>query len=165
VLSSVLGAGAVDSLSPGSFHSLRPLIEMRSIIRRSAILLVLALGVACGGDTGTANRESAVGSYQLTAVNDVPLPWTQQAYGPEIKVTGGQLVLGSDGSYSETIVRSSTTPTGTTTTSTTATTGTYTIGNQVLAFASSTGETGLGALTYVGLDKSVGANSYRYVKQ
>ncbi|HEX7979551.1 MAG TPA: hypothetical protein VF461_13175 [Gemmatimonadaceae bacterium] len=138
---------------------------MRSIFRLAVSVSALATLVACGGDSGTGVRASVAGTYQLSTVNGLPLPFTETSTGVVVKITAGQLVAQTDGSFSETITRSTTPPGGTTTTSTTTTSGTYQVGNQVIVFAySGASTTVLGSLISGGLSIQNGSNSFEYMK-
>jgi hypothetical protein len=138
---------------------------MRSIIRVAASVGVLAALTGCGSDAGTGIRASVTGTYQLSTVNGQQLPFIENSSGAVVKITAGQLVAQSDGSFSEGITRSTTPPGGATTTTTTTSTGTFTVGNQVIVFtyAGSAG-TVLGSLTNGGLSIQNGLNSYDYKK-
>jgi hypothetical protein len=139
------------------------MLMMRSIIRRAALGTALATLVACGGsDAGTGVRASVTGTYQLATINSQPLPFTEQTSGAVVKITDGTLVARSDGTFSETLGRSTTSGTGTLLSSTTAT-GTYQVGNQVLVFTySGTGQSLLGSLVNGGVSIQNGANSFEY---
>jgi hypothetical protein len=138
---------------------------MRSIIRVAASGGALAALMACGSDAGTGVRSSVTGTYQLSTVNGQQLPFTENSSGAVVKITAGQLVAQSDGSFSEAITRSTTPPGGATTTATTTSTGTFTVGNQVIVFtyAGSAGSV-LGSLTSGGLSIQNGLNTYDYQK-
>src|SRR6476660_6885509 len=107
---------------------------MRSIIRAAASVGALAALTACASDAMTGIRAVVTGTYQLSTVNGQQLPFTENSSGAVVKITAGQLVAQSDGSFSEAITRSTTPPGGATTTATTTLTGTFTVGNQVVVF-------------------------------
>jgi hypothetical protein len=139
------------------------MLMMRSIIRRAALGTALATLVACGGsDASTGVRASLTGTYQLATINSQPLPFTEQSAGAVVKITAGQLVARSDGTFTETATRETTSGTGTTT-STTSLNGTYQVGNQVLVFTyTPSGESLLGSLVNGGVSIQNGANSFEY---
>lgn len=138
---------------------------MRSIIRVAVSVGALVPLLACGSDAATGVRAAVTGSYTLATVNGLPLPFTENSSGAVVKVTAGQLVAQSDGSFSETTTRSTTPPGGTTTTASTTLTGTYQVGNQVVVFTySASGATALGSLINGGLSIQNGANSFEYTK-
>jgi hypothetical protein len=138
------------------------MLMMRSIIRRTALGTALTTLVACGSDASTGVRASVTGTYQLATVNGKPLPFTEQTSGAVVKVTDGQLVARSDGTFSETLGRSTTSGTGTLLSTTTAN-GTYQVGNQVLVFTySGTGESLLGSIVSGGVSIQNGANAFEY---
>ena len=139
------------------------MLMMRSIIRRAAFGTALATLVACGGsDAGTGVRASVTGTYQLASINSQPLPFTEQSTGAVVKVTAGQLVARSDGTFTETVTRETTSGTGTTS-STISLTGTYQVGNQVLVFTyTASGESLLGSLVNGGVSIQNGANAFEY---
>ena len=138
---------------------------MRSIIRMAVSAGALAVLSACGGDGGTGVRASVTVTYQLSTVNGQPLPFTENSSGAVVKITAGTLVAQSDGSFSETLTRSTTPPGGTTTTAPTTSTGTYSVGNQVIVFTYSNGAgTALGSLISNGVSIQNGANSFEYKK-
>jgi hypothetical protein len=141
------------------------MLMMRSIIRVAVTVGSLAVLAACGSDAGTGVRASVTGTYQLSTVNAQPLPFTESSSGALVKITAGQLVAQSDGTFSEAITRSTTPPGGATTTQTTTTTGTYTVGNQVIVFTyGGSAGTALGSLISNGVAIQNGANSFEYKK-
>jgi hypothetical protein len=141
------------------------MLMMRSIVRPAVIVSALAALVSCGSDAGTAVRASVTGTYQLATVNGQPLPFTENSSGAVVKITAGQLVAQSDGSFTETLTRSTTPPGGATTTASTVSNGTYQVGNQVIVFTySGTSATLLGSLTNSGLSIQNGPNSYEYAR-
>jgi len=137
---------------------------MRSKIRLAGLVGALATLVACGGsDAGTGVRASVTGTYQLSTVNGQPLPFTENSTGAVVKVTAGQLVAGSDGSFTETLTKATTPPGGATTTASVVSTGTYTVGNQVIVFTySGSASTALGSLTSSGVSIQNGPSSFDY---
>jgi hypothetical protein len=139
---------------------------MRSIIRVAASVGALAALTACGSDAGTGTRAAVTGTYQLSSVNALPLPFTENSSGAVVKITAGQLVAQSGGAFSESITRSTTPPGGgATTTATTTLNGTYQVGNQVIVFTySASGETLLGSLVNGGISIQNGSNSFEYTK-
>jgi len=141
------------------------MLMMRSIIRVAVSVGALAAVVACGSDAGTGVRAAVTGSYTLSTVNGQPLPFTENSSGAVVKITGGQFVANSDGSFTETTTRSTTPPGGTTTTATTTLNGTFQVGNQVVVFTySASGQTVLGSLINGGLSLQNGSNSFEYTK-
>ena len=115
---------------------------------RSFVVATLALLTACDPtDTTEAGIAMVAGTYQLSTVNGQPLPFTESAATPVVRLTASQLVARSDGTFTETSTRTTTTPAGATTTTTATTTGTYSVGGQVVSFVSSSGPdfTGLGS--------------------
>jgi hypothetical protein len=137
---------------------------MPSIVRRAALGAALTALTACGGDAGTGNRASVTGTYQLSTVNGQPLPYTEQSSGAVVKLTAGLLVATSDGGFTETLTRSTTSSSGTSTASTVLN-GTYSVGNQVIVFTySGTGTSVLGSLTNNGLSIQNGLVTYDYKK-
>ena len=138
---------------------------MRSIVRVAVAVGALATLVACGSDAGTAVRASVAGTYQLSTVNALPLPFTENSSGAVVKITAGQLVAQSNGSFTEMLTRSTTPPGGATTTATTTSTGTYQVGNSVIVFTySGAAATVLGSLTNGGISIQNGINSFEYTK-
>jgi len=139
---------------------------MRSIIRVAISAGALAVLSACGGsDAGTGVRASVAGTYQLSTVNGQALPFTETSSGAVVKITAGQLVAQSDGTFSESLTRTTTPPGGATTTATTTTTGTYTVGNQVIVFTyGGSAGTSLGSLIGNGVSIQSGVNAFVYVK-
>jgi len=81
---------------------------MRSIIRVAASVGALAALTACGSDAGTGVRAAVTGTYQLSSVNALPLPFTENSSGAVVKITEGQLVAESSGAFTESITRSTT---------------------------------------------------------
>jgi hypothetical protein len=139
------------------------MLMMRSMVRRTALGAALAAFAACGGDAGTGVRASVTGTYQLASVNAQPLPFTEQSTGAVVKITSGQLVARSDGTFTETLTRETTSGAGTTTSTTTAN-GTYQVGDQVIVFTySGAGAASLlGSLTNGGVSIQNGPNAYEY---
>jgi hypothetical protein len=137
---------------------------MRSQIRLAVLVGALATLVACAGDGGTGVRASVAGTYQLSTVNGQPLPFTESSTGAVVRITAGQLVAQSDGTFSEALTKSTTPPGGATTTATTTATGTYTVGDQVIVFNYGSIGSLLGGLTSGGLSIQNGANSFEYKK-
>ncbi|MDB4881558.1 MAG: hypothetical protein JWL95_324 [Gemmatimonadetes bacterium] len=137
----------------------------RIFARWLALGLVLSSLSACSLTSGTdAGVVLVSGTYQLATVNGQPLPWTQQATSPVIKLTESQLVASNDGSFIETTTRSTTTSSGTTT-ATVVTSGTYSVGGQVVAFTSSnSGLNGLGSYNAGNLVVQSGSALYEYAK-
>ena len=143
----------------------RGMLMMRSIVRVAVSAAALATLAACGSDASTGVRAAVTGSYQLSTVNGAPLPFTENSSGAVVKVTAGQLVAGADGSFSETLTRTTTPPGGATTSTTTTATGTYTVGNQVIVFTySGAGGSVLGSLANGGVSIQNGLNSFEYTK-
>ena len=141
------------------------MLIMRSNIRLAVLVGALATLASCSSDAGTAVRASVTGTYQLLSVNGQPLPFTENSSGAVVKITAGQLVAQSDGSFTETLTKSTTPPGGTTTTASIVSNGTYQIGNQVIVFTySGNSATALGSLTNGGLSIQNGLNSYEYVR-
>jgi hypothetical protein len=142
------------------------MVMMRSMIRTAVSVGALAMLAACGSDAGTGVRASATGSFTLTSVNAQPLPFPESSNGAVVKITQGQLVTQADGSFSETVTRSTTPPGGATTTQATTRNGTYSVGNQVIVFTFSAGAgTALGSLTASGVSIQDNNNSFEYTKQ
>ena len=141
------------------------MLMMRSIVRLAATVGALATLVSCGSDSANGVRASVAGTYQLSTVNGQPLPFTENSTGAVVKITAGQLVAQPDGSFTETLTRSTTPPGGATTTASTVSNGTYQVGNQVVVFTYSGGAaTALGSLTNGGLSIQNGTNSFEYKK-
>jgi hypothetical protein len=141
------------------------MLMMRSIVRAAVSVGALAVLASCGGDAGTAVRASVTGSYSLVTINGQSLPFTENSSGAVVKITAGQLVAQSDGSFTESISRSTTPPSGTATTATTIATGTYSVGDQVIVFTYSVaGGTLLGSLTAGGLSIQNGVYAFEYKK-
>jgi hypothetical protein len=141
------------------------MLMMRSIIRVAVSVGALAMLASCGSDASTGVRAAVTGSYTLATINGAPLPFTENSSGAVVKVTAGQLVAQSDGTFSQVTTRSTTPPGGTTTNATTTLTGTYQVGNQVLLFTfTSSGETLLGSLVNGGISIQNGSNSFEYTK-
>lgn len=137
---------------------------LRSIVRPLMFGVGLALVTACGSDATTGVRAATVGTYQLSRVNGQPLPFTEQSSGAVVKVTAGQLDVRTDGSFTESLTRTTTSASGTTTATTTST-GTYTVGDQVIAFAySGTGLSVLGSRTSAGISIQKDNGTYDYVQ-
>jgi hypothetical protein len=138
---------------------------MRSIVRVAVSVGALATLLACGSDAATGVRAAVTGTYTLATVNGQPLPFTENSTGAVVKVTAGQLVANSDGSFSETTTRATTPPGGTTTSAPTTLTGTYQVGNQVIVFTySASGQALLGSIINGGISIQNGANSFEYTK-
>jgi hypothetical protein len=139
---------------------------MRSIIRVAASVGALAALTACGSDAGTGVRAAVTGTYRLSSVNALPLPFTENSSGAVVKITEGQLVAESSGAFTESITRSTTPPGGGSTVITVTTVGgTYQVGNQVIVFTySASGETLLGSLVNGGISIQNGSNSFEYTK-
>lgn len=136
---------------------------MRSIGRLAVLVSAVATLVSCGSDSGTAIRASVTGAYTLSTVNGLPLPFIENSSGAVVRITAGQLVAQSDGSFSETLTRSTTPPSGTPTTASTVANGTYQVGNEVVVFTyAGTNATVLGSITNGGLSIQNGPNSYEY---
>ena len=134
---------------------------------RSFVVATLALLVACDPtDTTEAGIAMVAGTYQLSTVNGQPLPFTESAATPVVRLTASQLVARSDGTFTETSTRTTTTGAGTTTTNT-ATSGTYSVGGQVVSFVSSSGSgfSGLGSYNPGILTVPVDSRTYVYSKQ
>jgi hypothetical protein len=121
---------------------------IRSLTRRSAILFAFASATGCGNDAGTNVRAAATGTIQLSSVNGVALPFVESSDATqEVRITGAVLQNRSDGSFTQTTSRSTTTiPGGAITTSSVVLNGTYTVGGDVVAFTYSGGQTRLGSL-------------------
>ncbi|MBW8771236.1 MAG: hypothetical protein JF589_15890 [Gemmatimonadetes bacterium] len=139
---------------------------MRSIIRAAVSAGALVVLSACGGgDAGTGVRASVTGTYQLSTVNGQSLPFTESSSGAVVKITAGQLVAQSDGTFSETLTRATTPPGGATTTQSTTSSGTFTVGNQVIVFTyGGSAGTALGSLISNGISIQNGANAFEYKK-
>jgi hypothetical protein len=136
---------------------------MRSIVRRVALCAALSTLAACGADTATAIRAPVTGTYTLAFVNGQPLPFTENSTGAVVKLTAGQLVAQTDGTFTETLTRSTTPPGGATTTASVVATGTYQVGDQVIVFSySGAGGSVLGSLTNTGLSLQNGSNAFEY---
>jgi hypothetical protein len=142
-------------------------LTRRSLARRSAILFAIASATGCGNDAGTNVRAAATGTYQLTSVNGVPLPFVESSDATqEVRITAAQLQNRSDGSFTQTTTRSTTTlPGGAVTTSSEVLNGTYTVGGDVVAFTYSGGQTRLGSLAVGGgISILVSGDAYLYTK-
>jgi hypothetical protein len=125
---------------------------IRSLTRRSAILFAFASVAGCGNDAATNVRAAATGTFQLVSVNGVTLPFVEASDATqEVRITAAQLQNRSDGSFTQTTSRSTTTiPGGAVTTSNEVLNGTYTVGGDVVAFTYAGGETRLGSLALGG---------------
>ena len=135
--------------------------------QRSLVFAMLALLTACDPtDTTEAGIALVRGTYQLSTVNGQPLPFTESATTPVVRLTASQLEARSDGTFTETSTRTTTTPAGTTTT-TTATSGTFSVGGQVVAFVSSSGSglSGLGSYNAGSIAVPVESRTYVYTRQ
>jgi hypothetical protein len=139
------------------------MLMMRSIIRLTGFVGALATLASCGSDAATGIRASVTGTYTLSSVNGQQLPFRENSSGAVVDITAGQLVAQSDGTFSETLTRTTTPPSGTATTASTVANGTYQVGNQVIVFTY-TGSTVtlLGSLTGSGLSIQNGVNSFEY---
>jgi hypothetical protein len=141
------------------------MLMMRSIVRLTGVVGALAMLASCGSDAATGIRASVTGTYSLSTVNGQNLPFTENTSGAVVKITAGQLVAQADGTFTETLTRSTTPPSGTATTASTVSNGTYQVGNQVIVFTySGSTVTLLGSLTNSGLSIQNGLNSFEYTR-
>jgi hypothetical protein len=84
---------------------------MRTLPAALALLAVLVFGAACG-DEGTEPDDGIHGTYTLRSIDLTALPFTIQNNSQQrVDVTGGEIVLRSDGTFTDEI-RYSVTPTG-----------------------------------------------------
>jgi hypothetical protein len=71
-------------------------------MRRFFALVALTALCACGNEIDQSTRpDNVAGTYQLLSWGGVPLPATLQADAVNVQVTKGELILGSDGTWSE----------------------------------------------------------------
>jgi hypothetical protein len=116
------------------------------MLRRSFVSTVVGLAFlsACGGggDGATGPQATVVGVYQLQSINASPLPFTILQIGADrIEITGSQLSLNADNSFTE-ITTFRVTESGTVTTETGQTLGAYSRnGNNITFTDASDGST------------------------
>jgi hypothetical protein len=140
---------------------------IRTLTRRSAILFAFASATGCGNDAATNLRAAATGTYQLVSVNGVALPFVESSDATqEVRITAAQLQNRSDGSFTQTTSRSTTSlPGGAVTTSSEVLNGTYTVGGNVVAFTYTGGQARLGSLAIGGgISILVSGDTYLYKK-
>jgi hypothetical protein len=113
-------------------------------MRKLLALACLAVFVACSDST---SPTSIAGTYSLTTVNGVALPFVVQASGPKIELLSDQIILNAGGTFSESENLRYTNGTAVTTqTSTDA--GTYTVSGTAITFLfTSDGSTGTATLS------------------
>jgi hypothetical protein len=75
-------------------------------MRRLAAALVLALAssaIACGSDSVTnPTPESLAGTWNLSTLNGVALPFVLQQSNPKVELLSDQIVVSSDGTFTDT---------------------------------------------------------------
>lgn len=82
-------------------------------MRRLAALFALTILAACSSEIDESTRpENIVGEYRLVTYGGATLPATRQVETATVQVLAGDLVLTSDGSWTETLTLRSTTGTG-----------------------------------------------------
>lgn len=118
---------------------------MRRVI---AIVCTAATVLLAGCDSNgtTSPTENAVsGTWNLSTINGSPLPFTLQST-PKIEVLSDQLVVSSNGTFTESrLLRFTNGPAVTTQTATAA--GTYTLSGTAAAFIFNDGTTGTGTVS------------------
>jgi hypothetical protein len=70
-------------------------------MRRVSIALLMLAVMSCGGDSATAVLSEFSGTYSLTTVNGVPLPFQVQA-SPKVEITGDRFLFDPSGGMTQT---------------------------------------------------------------
>lgn len=109
-------------------------------MRRLGLFTILALGLAaCGGvdkqsDVTAPTQTLVAGTYALSRYNDMSVPGVTEDVSGRIEITGGELILQSNGSYSATMTLKWTPVNGNVVINTERESGTFTVAGSNIAF-------------------------------
>lgn len=103
---------------------------------RCAIALTFTFGLACGSDapTGPVLVTSVVGTWKLTAVNSLPLPFIVSASDPKLEVIDKQYLITAAGTFTASFTLRATELDGTVSTNTRVDSGTMTLADNTVIF-------------------------------
>jgi hypothetical protein len=115
---------------------------------RRLIPLFLAAAIACGSDSSTQPTTTSIaGTWNLTSVNGVALPFTiSQTANDKVELTGDVITATATGTYTE-LFQFRETLNGTVTTSSEPDNGTYTLNGTALTLNSATSQSITGAVS------------------
>lgn len=132
---------------------------------RKTFLALLALTLACGGDSTGPTEASVAGTWNLQSVNGTALPFIVSQTGTnKVEITADVLTVTSSGSFTE-ITTLRTTQNGTATTQTVADAGSYVLnGNNATFQFQSDGSIGSGTVSGSTLTVSQAGLSLIYKK-
>ena len=134
--------------------------RMLAIVSTAAAVLL----AGCGSDNSTNPTQAQVaGTWNLTTVNGSPLPFTIQAT-PKIEVVSDQLVVSTNGTFTET-TQTRTTNGTTVTNQTVPDGGTYSLNGTAATFIFNDGSTGAGTVSGTTLIVAFPGVSLDYQKQ
>jgi hypothetical protein len=137
-------------------------------MRRLLSLVVLATALsACGSDSSTQPTQASVaGTWNLTSVNGVALPWLAQAADPKVEVLNDQLVLSANGTFTQSQNVRFTDATQVVTTQAFNDAGTYSLNGASATFRfNSDGSSGTGTISGNTLTVGETGFSFVYTKQ
>ena len=118
-----------------------PALRIQSRARTGALVALMVMLAACGGDSATGLTTSFVGSYSLKTVNGVNLPYVIAQTGQDKdELISGSITVNNGGSFTDAFtVRS--TRSGQATTSSSADAGTWTSNGTAITFVFNNGST------------------------
>ena len=139
----------------------------RLIVAPIAALVLSLLSVSgCGSDTSIAPTQvSVAGTWNLSTINGLPLPFTIQAANPKIEYLNEQLIVSTSGTFTQTYSARYTTN-GVVSTQAFADAGTYVLNGTAATFRfNSDGSSGTGTVSGSTLTVAEGGYSQVYTKQ